>query len=472
MADVTFEREEFTQSLPGWTLVDDVCEGERKIKEGGPLYLPIPNPADKSSENAERFKQYLARAVFYNATSRTLQGLTGAASKKAPEEEIGGQVDYVKTDIDGSGTSIYQQSIQALGNVLKQGRHALFVDYPNTEKPTSRAEQDAGNIRANTVSVKANQVINWKMGKVGGSHRLEMVVIQESAEENTSDGFGTAFVAQYRVLRMVGNVYSVEVWRKSGDEWVIFEEYSPTDSRGNHWDEIPFTFIGSENNDTSIDAAPLYDLAVLNVAHYRNSADYEDSAFFVGQAQPWIAGLDEEWRDHLEAAGLFVGSRAPILLPAGGAYGITQAQPNSIVKEAMDQKERQMVALGARLIERGQAVKTATEAQSDNESEHSVLLLAVENVSSAYTKALGWMARYVGDSSQPLYKINNDFSEYQLEAQMLTALVGAWQSGTIPSSDFWQQMRKFGVIPPGKDDEQIRDELEADGTGLGLDDGG
>lgn len=471
MADVTFARGEYTNELPVWRLVADVCDGERSVKAGAEKYLPEPNPKDESTDNQDRFKQYIARAVFYNATGRTLQGLIGAVYRRAAEEDIPAVLEYVKEDIDGVGVSVYQQSQRVLSDVLKRGRSALLVDYPNVEKPTSKAAQDAGLVRASVVVLNADQIINWRTEKIGGTYRLSLVVIKESIEEITSDGFGSAWVDQYRVLLLQDGRYTVQIWQKPSSDWVMTEAYQPTDGAGKYWDEIPFTFVGSVNNDSEIDPSPLYDLAVLNVAHYRNSADYEDSAFIVGQAQPWLSGLNEEWRDHLEASGLYIGSRNPILLPEGGSFGIAQAQPNTIVKEAMDQKERQMVALGARLVEKGQAVKTATEAQSDSEAEHSVLSLVTSNVSSAYTKALGWMALFMASNDDVLFKLNQEFTELQLNAQMLTALVGAWQSGKLPSSDLWGQLRKFGVIDPEKDDEAIKEELQTEGAGLGLDDG-
>ncbi len=51
-----------------------------------------------------------------------------------------------------------------------------------------------------------------------------------------------------------------------------------------YWDEIPFTFVGAQNNDPTIDDSPLAALVEINHGHYRNSADYEDSVWFCGRA--------------------------------------------------------------------------------------------------------------------------------------------------------------------------------------------
>lgn len=470
MADVTYQHSEYLKRLGDWALIDDACEGEKRVKSKRTEYLPKLNPSDTSQQNADRYEQYLKRATYYNATGRTKQGLVGSAFRKTPVLEIPESLTYVKDDIDGLGNSIYQQSQSVLASVISKGRHCLYVDYPSTSAEASRADLNEGSIKAIVVSIEASSVINWRTDRVGAVNKLTLVVISEQHEQVTEDGFGVETAGQYRVLKIEDGYYVVEIWRSNGKKYELVEAYRPTDGSGNYWRTIPFIFVGSENNDITVDTPPLLDMATLNIAHYRNSADYEDSCFFVGQAQPVITGLTEEWRNYIEKSGLYIGSRSPLLLPEGGSFSFAQVAPNTLIKEAMDTKERQMIALGARLVEKGQAVKTATEAQAEQEVQHSVLSLAVSNVNEAYIVALSWLAQFMGAVSDSInYEINQDFTESSLDSQMLTALVGAWQSGVLPSSDLWGQFRKYGVIDPEKSDEDIKDELETQGDGLNLD---
>lgn len=461
---VDFRRSEYQAALPDWAAISDVLDGTRAIKAKGEQYLPRPNPGDTTTEANLRYGQYLARSVFVSFTRRTLDGLLGAAFRRWPTLNVPTGIDYIEFDADGAGVNIYQQSQRVAARTLALGRHALLVDYPPVEGVVTRAM--FSQFRAHIRSVDAKDVINWRVETIGGVTRLSLVVIAETI--SIANGFELEEVEQRRVLKMEEGRYVVELWRKERD-WELFAAYSPTDSAGNTWDEIPFVFVGSENNDPGVDRAPMLPLADLNLAHYRNSADYEDSVFFVGQVQPWIAGLTAEWRDWLEKSGLFIGSRSPILLPEGGVFGMSQAQPNSLAKEAMDAKEQQMIALGARLVEPGGAAKTATEAAADNAAQHSVLSLVVNNVSDAYTKALEFVGRFQGVNGDIEYTISSDFAEHRLEPQMLTALIQAWQSGRLPETDLWAQLRKHGVIDPSKTDEEISDELEMTGAGLVLD---
>lgn len=473
MTDVTFTRPEYTAAKYRWRLVRDVCKGSETVKAAGDYYLPRPNASDKSQDNKDRYDAYKKRAVFYNATGRTKHSLVGAVFRTWPTLTVPGALGYVTKDIDGQGVSVYQQSQSVIGHLLEVGRHGLLVDYAAVEAGTvSKADEQSGRARANVASYPAESIINWKTRQVGGQHLLSLVVLREKVDVDTDDGFGSEQVVQYRVLRLdVSGVYTQEVWEEGSSKTeMTVAPFAPLNGSGQPWRIIPFQFLGSENNDTSIDDSPLYDMAEVNIGHYRNSADYEEAAYLVGQPQPWMSGLDEQWRDHLEKTGIFLGSRAPWLLPANGACGVWQAQPNIVAKEAMDAKKQDMVSLGARLIERGSAVKTATQADNDSAAEHSVLSLVVSNVSEAYSQCLVWMAEFVNATGEVVYKLNQDFSQITLDATILAALFNAVQGGKLPEGDFWQYLRDRGVINPEKTDDEIRGELEAQSTGPDLDD--
>ncbi|MGC1329211.1 MAG: hypothetical protein WA878_03355, partial [Pseudomonas sp.] len=84
MTDVTFTRPEYDAAQYRWRLVRDVCKGSEIVKHHGDVYLPRPNPHDKSEENRARYESYKKRAVFYNATGRTKNSLVGAVFRSWP----------------------------------------------------------------------------------------------------------------------------------------------------------------------------------------------------------------------------------------------------------------------------------------------------------------------------------------------------------------------------------------------------
>jgi hypothetical protein len=341
----------------------------------------------------------------------------------------------------------------------------LLVDYPPVSGGVSRKDNLQGGVQATITHYDECAIINWRTTKVGGKHVLSLVVLSEVHEE--PDGYGLTREQQYRELALVDGIYTVRVHRKTDAGWTIVEEYTPRNASGAPWTEIPFAFIGAVNNDPAIGPIPMYDIASLNLAHWRNSADYEESVYLVGQPQPWMSGLDETWRDHMEKNGVYLGSRAPWLLPASGDAGLLQAAPNTLAKAAMDQKENQLAALGARLVQPGGAIQTAYEAASDDATAHSVLSLICDNVSAAYTMALQWAGEMMGATGETSLSIPTDFVVDTLDAPTLTALLAAVQAGKLPESDFWAKLREVGYMDPEKTDDEAREELASQGTNQG-----
>ncbi len=456
MADITHSRIP-DKCLERWALVREICAGGDHQVLG--KYLPYLNRHDTSLENVARNLAYQERAVLYNATGRTRDGLLGLAFRRDPRglDTLPTRLGYLADDCDGAGVSLYQQSQATLKAVLETGRHGLYVDFSDgMGGPIIKA-------------YRAEDIVNWRTEIVGGKTTVVLVVLLEHAEQD--DGYETKEVPQWRELLLENGLFVVRVWQQpaEGKEPVQIGEDMIPRSQGSRLDFIPFVFVGAQNNDTSIDEAPLYDLAYVNRAHYRNSADYEDSVFLVGQAQPWISGLTEEWRDHLEKGGkTYTGSRAAMLLPVGGAYGFAQALPNSMAKEAMDQKEAQMIALGARLIEANQANRSATESDNDKEASTSVLSMCAANVSEAYSTAIAYCARYLDIAdAEVVYAINQDFARMNADAQVITALVGAWQSGAFARVDLRAFLRRLGVVAVDRDDEAIDADQADEGPQLG-----
>jgi len=464
-----------------WSVVRDVVSGDNALR--GDTYLPMLNSVDTSVENVSRNKAYRSRAVWYPATQFTLEGLVGLAFHRDPVTELPTELEYLLEDCDGLGVSLYQQSQAVLSNNLAVGRHGLFVDWSEAlGHPVVKAYH-------------AESIINWRYQIVDGKATLSMVVLEEEAEEEDGE-WGIILVKQWREIKLndAGNV-EVRLWREdtgvtktkrlvslgvvqnaaTGEEAQI--EAVELRSRGAVLTEIPFAFIGSNNNDAGIDPAPLYGLAQLNLAHFRNSADYEDSVFFCGQVQPWISGLTEQWRDFmqnpyvLDATGerrytgqkMYIGSRSPLLLPQGAAFGMAQAQPNSLAKEAMEHKEAQMVAVGARMIEATKVNKTATGENNDREATTSVLSLCVVNVSEAYQRVIGYCARYL-DMKETDYadafKIQQDFVQLQANPQLMAELTKSWQSGLLAKNDVRDFFRRLGLIATERSNEDIDKDVE------------
>lgn len=455
----------YTAMLPRWQLVSDAVAGSHAVKAQSTVYLPMPNKTDQSEENKARYEIYLNRAMFVEVTKTTAQSLIGLAFKTDPALEATG-LELLEFDIDGAGNSVYQQSQQALSDLLKRGRCGLLVDYPQTDGGASIAAMRAQGIKPTVTKYSALDIINWRSEKFGGQMLLTLVVLSEIVQEPIiGNPFAVNDVQQYRALRLIDGVYTVEVYRDGS----IVETYEPRQSNGQTWPFIPFMFVGAESNTHESTEIPLESIGITNLHHYLNSADYEDSVYRVGQVQPYISGLNEEWRDHLETSGVKIGSPTAILLPQGGGFDFAQAQPNMLAKEAMDDKIKLMQSLGAKLIESGGVAKTATQDRSEQRAQHSVLSLCVSNLNEAYTQCLRWCAMFMGTSEDVLYAVTQDFADLSIEPALLTEMRNQNQAGLLPRTAIWGYLRKIGLIESELTDDDLTGLIDAEMAGGGFD---
>jgi len=480
---VESQHEEYADNLSNWQVTRDCDKGSKAIKSrskgsgsstgtlnglSGTAYLPAPNAEDSSSKNEQRYYAYRDRANFVNFVSSTKEGFTGLIFRRKTEIEAPAATQYLIDNINGDGLTTDQMIKEVTNNTLLVGRHGLLTEYPTAESGLTEAQVTAQNLRANIVSYPAESIINWRSETTDGITKLSMVVLREPREV-TTDGFKYDKKIYHRVLRLVDGVYIQNVYDDSGRlvTWSTGEgdgvtgDIIPKKSNGDTWDNIPFTFIGSVNNDACVDKAPLYDIAEINIGHYHNSADYEESCFMVGQPTPVITGLTASWVKDVLDGKIGLGSRGAIMLPVGGAADLMQAAPNQMPLEGMNKKEAQLLQIGARLIqdtngnERTDAVKGRLAGQG------SKLASIILNVESAFIQCFGWAGEFMGvDNGEIIVKINKEFYDETLDPQMVMSQIALMDRGVIAKTDLRSNLRSGGLVDPDRTDDDIDGEAE------------
>lgn len=462
--NVSYVRPEVAAAMDRWTLINDAVIGQDAIKEKEDDYLPIPDSDVEGKAADIRYQNYLMRAVYYNVTGRTLGGLVGQVFSRDSIIEMPAAIKSFVADVAGDGVGIEQQAKKTLERVLSLGRAGLLADFPRTTEAVTKEQEASGEIRPIIKSYRPENVINWRTKRVGAKVKLSLVVLVETSDV-ADDGFETKTVVAYRVLRLNdANEYTVQVYveDKENGKDILREEgdlVTPTKANGKPFDFIPFQFVGAENNDATIDAAPLYALATLNVAHYRNSADFEDSCFVSGQPTPVFSGLTEEWVKTVMKGKVYIGSRGGVMLPKGGSALLLQANPNNMPMVAMEHKEKQMVALGAKLVEERTIRRTATEAKQDEASETSILSSATKNVTSAYKEVIGWTLLFVSSPGAFEFVLNSDFDLSNMTPAERQQLVMEWQSEAITWGEMRAALKRTRIAT--EDDTKARTDIAA-----------
>ncbi|MFV5307970.1 DUF4055 domain-containing protein [Acinetobacter baumannii] len=476
MSDVTFKHAEYVKNVGLWQKIDNVCDGEDAVKEQREKYLPKPNAHDKTPENDAAYAAYLTRAVFYEVTGTTLNSLVGAAFATDPSFKFTPELEHLERNANGAGLSAYQLAQTGIRHLLKHYRCALYVDYPDVIPARNLKEHKEQNSYPMIHLLNAVDVINWDSMMVGNQKKLCLVVIREVVSTRGSDGFSKEDREQFRVLRLEPDengefAYSVQIYTKNDKgEYEGGPKKFPTDHSGRTWSYIPFTFVGAVDNSEEIKKPPLLALANLNLAHYRDSADFQESVFYMGQPQYYVSGVNWQWFDEAKARGIYVGAKVLLPLPENGKLGIEQANPNTLSREAMKDKWNQMKELGARLIEKGSAAKTATEANNDDAVQHSVLSLCVVNMNEALSMALRWCAKYVIANVDALnkddlmFEISQEFNKQGYLAELARQLFEAALQGRSSFKSWWEY-NQTGMFPKQKYEDELQIvEAEQDGT--------
>lgn len=406
-----------------------------------------------------RSTQYKEDAILTNFTMLTKSGLTGLVFRRKPKMTLPSELSYMMEDATGDNLSLLQFSQKIIGEVLETGRYGILVDYPQvTERQSLQGQRQSGNV-ARLHPYAAEQIINWKLQVYGSKKLVSQIVLRELLETTGPDGFEWHQKLQYRVLALnEQQIYTSCLYNHEGDK--IEEEVAPTKADGTFWNEIPFLFVGSENNDANIDNAPLYDLAVINLGHYKNSADYEESIFITGQPTLFMRGTcDQSAFKDLYPQGIKFGSRAGYYLGENGGADLIQANPNQLADVAMARKESQALAIGARLISPPGGRETAEAARIRFSSQNSALYLITSNVSLAITKCLQWAMEFTTNNKAPInFLLNDQFYDDAADPNLVMAAIQLMDRGVIAVDDVRDYVRRTGVI----NDQRTNDELDAE----------
>lgn len=462
-------RQDYDEMLPRWQLVDDVIK-RRDIKR----YLRnlkrcIRNEQGILEDNI-RQREYEKNAVFYGITSHTLKGLLGTMFRRDPTVVVPPELQYVVTNIDGKGNGITQHSRKTSANVISKGRCGLWVDYPEVDRDTSRA--DLARYYATIRRFAAQQVISWRVESDGSQMVLTHVVLKYKREVAKENGYGMKYediIVELQLIQDSGRwVYRCREWQKGStddqEQWIAQEWKQPRNRNGVPLDYIPFIFVGSENNDTEIDDPPLFDMCELNIAHYRNSADYEDNVWYAGQVQPWMSGATEEFYEMAKKYEIRIGSRQLFPVPSGEKFGFETPGENPQCRIAMKDKLEMMIGIGARFITPGGAAKTAYEAESDREVAHSILSTIAQNVTSAYMTCLTWMLDFMPEASSDdlNFAIESDYSDVGSTPQLLAAWVKSYLDGAVPQDQYISWMQRQGYFDAEADLDELADALNGE----------
>jgi hypothetical protein len=442
---------EYSAQYDDWQTMRDCVAGQRAVQYAAERYLPR---LDGESDTAYAARK--ARASFFNATARTIEGLVGMLFRVEPECEVSPGAKAMLDDVTKSHETMLQFATRVAEELNTTNKVAVLTDYPTADAGTgelSVAQVEALNMRPHLAAYPAESIINWRWAWVNNRTMLTLIVFEEVIDEpNPADLFTTLKIEQWRALELIDGVYTVTIYRSTAGTFGPIGPPIVPLMNGQPLNEIPVEIFGDGQ-------PPLLDLANVNISHYQTTADLEHGAHMTALPQPWIAGS----LDSVDADGkrvtptLYIGGGNAWVFPVNTQVGMLEytGQGLEALENRLKAKENHMAVLGARMLEQQKrGVESAETAGLHRAGEQSILQQQAGDLSAGFTRVLSVFDRWAGGSGQVRYQINKDFIPSTLSAQEITALVSSWQSGAISHETLFDKFQRGGVVSEGIDYEE------------------
>lgn len=444
---------QYEQAALLWSELRDVIEGENAVKSAGTAYLPRLGGQEK-----DEYEAYKTRASFYNATGRTIDGLSGMIFRKPVDVQSPAGMDDFLADVTlhEMGFQGFAESI--VEEVLSVGRAGMLVDFPRVEAiGITQAQAERMNLRPFLMLYRAEAILDWRVSQIGNKTMLSFLKLKETVHERI-DEFNEEEIDQIRVLDIDSGQYRQRLFRQDvNGDWQQFGLDIVPLMEGQAMPFIPFIFVGTRDTATHVSKPPLIDLADKNLDHYRMDADYHHSLHFLAAgATRWVKGVEKDEID----AGVFDKAGPTALLASTSPeaeFGICEPQGNGIPaqRQALKDAEDQMAALGARMLapEKRQA-EAAETAAIHRQGEISVLSSLAQAVSIALTRVLEIARDWMGVVGEVAVTLNRDYFTQKLSAQEMAEYLKQVQGGELSYETFARIMIEGERWPADVDIEE------------------
>ena len=449
---------DYTSSLTAWTYCRDVIGGDDNVKAKKTLYVPM-----LSEQSTTEYQAMLNRPVFEGFTQRTLDGLSGLVFSKSPTQEVSTKLESLFKNIDLDNSTLTDIAQDTVSDVLSVGRLGLLVDMASVDtQGMTAAEVELLNVRPYIKKYTTENIINWKYENINNTQVLTMVVLKET-KEVWSDEFTSDLVDVYRVLSLQEGIYTVRVFEEGENGFMSSEPIYPK-MNGNAMKEIPFISITPTSLTLTPEKPPLYDLAKVNMTHFKTNVDYYQCLHKLIPT-PYGSGIQME-----EGESIKVGTDSFLIFPdpnaklafleyKGDGLGTLEREKASL-KESM-------VTLGSNML---QSDKKVAEAENTlairNAGQNATLISTADTVSRGITKALQIMNAWIGGTDEVSYRLNTDYNLTQMDAPTMTAMVNAWMSGAFSKKDLYTNLKKGELIEENKTYEEYQADIEEDAPTL------
>lgn len=414
----------YKDNAPIWEMIEDFYEGELAVKEKGEAYLPRSNENPQPFQS-KKYSDYKSRAPFYEAVSKTVDGMVGLMMHNPYTLEV--PESYADINLLTNGSTFDKLVADCLVDHILAGRIGLLVDRSDDGLPY-------------IVKYCADQIINW----YSENNQFQLIVLQETYHE-LIDMFDVQCAIQYRELRMIDGVYHQRIWRKVNGNFVVVADVTPT-KKGSVMNYIPFVMTSNLATDEDIEKPMILPLVMANLHHYQQSADLAQAHHYVALPTIVFTGVAED-----ENKVITVGVDSVVYLSDSNSdakYLEISGNGLSSLAASIDRLETIMANIGSRLLqERRQGVESAEAISLNQHIETSSMLNTVISVELGIQTAMNYIMDWEGYSAETLtVSLNRDFIDTNISPQQIDALLKIYQAGGMSLQSLLKNLESGEII--------------------------
>ena len=487
---ISVNHPDYAPAFDRWKRCRDAVGGTDTVKAEGTTYLPALGSHKKQrfdSFGDDKYQAYLDRALWYNATKRTVLGLSGAANLNKPNITGSSKFDEQARKIAGDAQFMLSEQLTA-------GRLCILVT------------QDPDTNKVYHTTWTAESIVNWGFYSDIGKNKLKYLVLQDSERNPGEDAqvaedeivvplqqlqAKTRTIRHYYWLQDAGLPTARAFYAKFAkvtaeggeetDDWVLLEDtVKPLAAIGNKALKfLPAVLVDVDGINQQVIADPvLLDLADVNFSHYRNSADLEHGRHWV--ALPTACVTLPQTHDKNKNPYVFaIGGEEAWVLPHNSKAWYLEFSGAGLghIEKGMEAKQRMMAVLGARLLEEAkESVEASETLKTRLTGDRSVLHRIAGTLSTGITiaaKMATWMLAASDDNfeeQEDKIELDTDFLDKSMSPEEAAYLLGMLQSNAISYETFFAKLKEGHVIPEERTIEEESNLIDLGRPGPGVPD--
>jgi hypothetical protein len=394
-----------------WPLVEDLVEDSAAMQARRSSWLP-----KEKQEEQQDYDNRVLRSILFGAYRDTLTTLAGKPFSREvvlTGDELPEKLAGIPNNVDMTGRGLSDFLKSALWGGMQYGLVHGLCDFP--ENPNRGMGPDPPHLRPRFVLYRAPQVLGWRTETIDGVPILSQVRLRETKTINVGD-FGEEEVQQIRV-------YERDRWRlyekRKGDK-----DYQPIDDwKAHSFGSVPLVTLYMNRTGLMEGSPPLYDLAELNLAHFRSNSQQTNIVHFIRCGILMAAGFDKDTLKSIVVS------------------------PKTFVKTNKDAREVEL-----KYVEHtGRAVEAGRQELAALKEEMQVL-----GLKPLIERAVGGTATaHVYHESRHPSAIQSWVLALQSWAQMLFELAGRWAKAEVPADFKVDVFNDFGLSAKDRQDAEV-----------------